>query len=356
MKKRLTGIVVGASLILGGGTIDVVDQQAPMGYAYQYPVESYVPTHDIQTATGTVTIVNEQPEYKDIDGDGIISVKVAFDKKGKKVFEQTDEISYKKFGDKNGELFQTAVDYKITLAEALLESITPQADASIATDSFTEGGIVNPGTSLTFNHTVTGSNPIIFATDWTNASSTITATYNGASMQRANDPPSFAGGQYLTIFFKTAPDTGTHPVVISRTSSGLITGLAASYTGASATGQPNVTNTNITNSSSGDFTTSVTTTLDNCWTILTARNNTTGVEIASTGSTKRGGGDGWYQLFDSGGPKTPAGVQSMSTSRTYNPTIVSHNMVTFCPAVAGPTNTTNNGCHGELHGTFYCQQ
>jgi len=182
---------------------------------------------------------------------------------------------------------------------------------AIAFDAFSNPANIT-GTSQTFSHTCTGSNLVLFISMWS-AYSTTSATYNGVSATQIGSSFDYGGG-YLSLFYVINPATGANNVVVTQGTSGQINGMASSYTGAA---QSSLIDGNTTNSAdAASLTTSITTVADNCWGILIARNNGSGVTNAGTGTTKRGGTDGVYQLFDSNAPKTPAGSLSLVADRT----------------------------------------
>ena len=60
--------------------------------------------------------------------------------------------------------------------------------------------------------------------------------------------------------------------------------------------------------------------------------------------------------FRSTNLKTPAGALTLNATISAGTEPAALTGFAIKPAPPAPTNTTNNGCHGELHGTFYCQQ
>lgn len=188
-----------------------------------------------------------------------------------------------------------------------------------ALDTSTDGGITNPGTSHTFSHTCTGSDLILFVGVMGDVTTDrITGvTYNGVAMtliDKILEGDDFPRWAYL--YYLIAPATGAHNVVISASASIALGGSASSYTGASQTGQPDASNKNSgSNVASGvDYTTSVTTIADNCWTVMFTKNDS-GTATASTGSTLRTSNASGLSMWDSNGVISPAGARSMSVQR-----------------------------------------
>lgn len=176
-------------------------------------------------------------------------------------------------------------------------------------------------TSLTWSHTCTGANLILWvAVVATGEGDDISSvTYNGVGLTRAGTD-GFASSR-LDLWYLISPATGTHDIVI--TSSNFETdlhGCAASYTGAAQSGVPDATGVggNVVVTSA---TVSTTTSADNCWVILAAIDGYNNLDIvAGTGSTLRntqgGGGPGERSagILDSNGPVTPAGSYAMTFS------------------------------------------
>lgn len=207
---------------------------------------------------------------------------------------------------------------------------------AIAFDIASDGGLVNPGTSLTWSHTCTGSDLILFAGCFGQTGSDVITgiTYNGVAMTLVDKIlEGGASGRYTYLFYLLNPATGAHDVVISASGSTAISGLAASYTGVKQSGQPDASAKNSAAGLAGntDYTTSVTTIADNCWTVLFAKNNS-GAPTASAGSTEREDNGNGIGIYDSNGVITPAGARSMLV-KTAGVADWGSVMASFAPAV-----------------------
>lgn len=111
---------------------------------------------------------------------------------------------------------------------------------AIAFDAATNGGLTFGG-PLTFAHTITGSDRILFvgvfgSTVFVDPTGTdITGvTYNGVALSQVAQIAEQGDGvndRWAYLYYLVAPDTGTHNVVIGGT--GVQGATAASYTGAS---------------------------------------------------------------------------------------------------------------------------
>lgn len=206
---------------------------------------------------------------------------------------------------------------------------------AIALDA-SSASFVNPGTSLTYSHTCTGSDLILLVgVRGTSTNGSITGvTYNGVAMTEVTRVLETGGNIYIYLFYLIAPATGANDIVISSSSSALITGVSASFTGVKQSGQPDAFDTN---SGASPLTTSLTSVADNCWGIMLAQDNN-GTVTAGTGSTSIVQDNfNALELFRySSNPITPAGNFSMQVtgSNTYATIIVS-----IAPVAAGGTVT-----------------
>lgn len=211
---------------------------------------------------------------------------------------------------------------------------------AIVVDSTSTGGFVPTTNTLTFSHTCTGSNLILFVHATTNVNSdTVTGiTYNGVAMTFIDSQVNGAD-RFEYLYYLINPATGAHNVVVTaNTSANSLAGESVSYTGAKQTGQPD--NHAKQNVVGGTQTLTLTTVANNCWTVLVTTTSAT-TPAASTNSTLRiaNGTGGGENIFDSNGPITPAGSFGMSI--TSGSGAVGMIMASFAPV---PTNIkTING-------------
>lgn len=187
---------------------------------------------------------------------------------------------------------------------------------AIAYDA-TSNNSSSSSTNVTWSHTCTGSNRGLFLFVIASGG-TPTATYNGVSMtlQTSN------AGTMGYSFFLENPASGSNTVSISA-SSGILGGVATSYTGvlqASAVDVKNFSNVNATT-----IALSLTSTVDNCWFVAGGSSPTTGMS-AGANTTQRanpsftGGIPVAIFACDSNGPKALAGslTLNMNTSNASN--------------------------------------
>lgn len=198
---------------------------------------------------------------------------------------------------------------------------------AIALDTTSNGATT--GTSLTFSHTCSGSNKILFVgVGQENSTDVISGvTYNSVSMTAIDTQINGGPNEVLSLYYLINPSTGSNNVVISLGSSIDVRGVSISYTGALQSGVPDSKN-KATNTASTSITTSVITVLNNCWVVGIAQLDS-GVPAASTGVTSRVVQNN-IRMGDSDAVITPAGSYSMTwtgSSGRFNTV-----MASFAPA------------------------
>lgn len=200
---------------------------------------------------------------------------------------------------------------------------------AIAYDSSAKGTTAT--SSLTFSHTCSGSDLILFVACRFYQTDKITGvTYNGTAMTLANKRQDNAGNNcYIYLFYLVNPSTGANNVVVSASATPNIQMCAASasYTGVSQTGQPDSN----TNKSSTSATMTMTTTVvaSNCW--LVGATSNFRATSASTGTTNRQqvAGDP-FTISDSNGT-VGTGSQSLVWTQSDG-TISAQTIASFSPA------------------------
>jgi hypothetical protein len=191
---------------------------------------------------------------------------------------------------------------------------------------------VAPGTSLTWSHTCSGSNRILFVgiTILSGSDLVTGVTYDGVAMTRVATIVETGGTQTLYLYALVNPATGANNVVVSVSSSITIRATSASYTGARQSGIPDASGTKTTASTTSQAL-AVTTVTDKSWMVSFAI-GTSDQPAASTGVTSRQSATN-RALGDSAADITPAGSYSMTwTSPTStNMAVV---QASFAPLVA----------------------
>ena len=212
---------------------------------------------------------------------------------------------------------------------------------AIAFDSSTYGASGAGDGTLTYSHTTSGSDRILFVYITINNASTVSVTYAGNAMTSIQiNSASFS--HYQSLWYIIAPTTGANNVVVTATSA-TIRAYAASYTGASQTGQPDASIVPA-EATTTSYATALTTVADNCWIVwglcamsgaaLTAGTHTTvrhQPEVTAFGAA----------FCDSGDLFTPAGSSTLTV--TSSSQLFCSIMASFSPA--GPTTSikTING-------------
>lgn len=167
------------------------------------------------------------------------------------------------------------------------------------------GGTVNPGTSISWNHTCSGTDRLLLVTIEVNNTDDLTAvTYNSVAMTRILTVLGTA--ERLFYYYLKNPASGTNTVSVTKTASEQMAGNSASYTGVLQTGGTDATSSG--SGTSTTFTGTLTTVADNCWTTMGHRWQA-GSETAGAGTTIRTSGS--VQVDDANSVKTPAGSSSL---------------------------------------------
>lgn len=201
----------------------------------------------------------------------------------------------------------------------------------IAFDTAVYGGFNLAVTSKSYSHTCTGSDLILIVMAWTSfgAKTVSGVTYNSISMTEiGTDVDDASGNRHLSVWYLVNPTTGAHNVVLTLNTSGNISAISASYTGASQTGQPDNTAAQPT-TTTGDLITSITTVANNCWTILMVGGLGGLASSAGAGTTVRFDefADLGLVYADSNGAISPAGSTSLeltnASSQEYFGRIIS---------------------------------
>lgn len=184
---------------------------------------------------------------------------------------------------------------------------------AIAYDAQSSGtGSANP---WTWSHTCSGTERFLVVAITSSGIAGTAVTYNGVSMTLL----ATVGIGVTKFFYLSNPASGTNTISVSGSSSGQ-QGCAVSYTGVDPTGNPSVTSLTDSGAATTTITNSINTTVDNSWVIgMGEYENINLVSlVASTGATQRVNlasdfGTGYaIGIFDSNGPKTPAGSYSMT--------------------------------------------
>lgn len=211
---------------------------------------------------------------------------------------------------------------------------------AIAIDTSASLGNVTD-TSLTAAYTTSGSNRILFvaAFDFTTSGNQITGvTYNGVALTQIESAQDDGSDQFVSFWYLVAPATGSNNIVISASSSVLIYGIAASYTGVDQLTPINVSGV-ATTASAASISKSLTTTVDNTWTVAAVM-APSGTYSAGAGTFLRQANASNTVIVDSNSAITPAGSTSLTANISPNATNAMI-MAAFNPVGAGTTTSTS---------------
>jgi hypothetical protein len=206
--------------------------------------------------------------------------------------------------------------------------------------AFNAGGIVGTGDnggSGNFSGSYTcgsGANRILFVGVVGQIGvNTITAiTYNGVAMTLI-DAPHGTGLRFGAFYYLINPASGANTLSITQSGGDYLIPIAADYSGAKQSGQPDAFATTTDANSNPSFTQNITTVADNCWTIMFTSSNSLGF-TAGSGSTSRASGNfGVSNIFDSNAAITPAGATSMTYTGGAGTSDVT--IASFSPFVSG---------------------
>ncbi len=158
---------------------------------------------------------------------------------------------------------------------------------AIGFDVVTDGSNAT-ATSLTWSHTVTGSNPILYvdvigdlATDAVTG-----VTYNSVAMTLVAKSASFGSTRWVYLYGLYAPATGAHNVVVSAGASVFLAGHSISYTGAAQSGTLSLGSNTGSSASAASLSITCAPTVDNSWAIGAIKNDA-GAGSAGTATTLR---------------------------------------------------------------------
>lgn len=204
-------------------------------------------------------------------------------------------------------------------------------------------GTTGSGATISWSHTCTGSNLILWVfVEGGNANTTdITGvTYNSVALTKANAYVNNQNrGSYL--WYLINPATGTNTVTVSNSSGAFAAASSCSYTGVKQSGQPDSSGTGTT-ASGTSVTASTTVVASGCWLVGGTRfTSASPVLTAGAGTTKRASSSAEMFIGDSNGT-----VSTGSQSLVFNnaETGVADAVVcSFAPATSTPTSLASLG-------------
>ncbi len=184
---------------------------------------------------------------------------------------------------------------------------------AIAYDTSASGNAA--ATSLTYSHTCTGTNLILYVGVFiiSGADQVTGVTYGGVAMTRVDYVLVDTNvGTYL--YQLVAPSTGANNVVVSMSTSLTVQGSSSSFTGAAQSGQPDAHTTMVETTNVIQSTTSLTTVADNDWLVAFCTNNSGGSFATSATNLTRRTNFNFSAIFDTNAAQTPAGSKSVTVN------------------------------------------
>lgn len=320
MKNTTKKVFLAVSLFTGALVTPIVPTDMELVYSYQYDVEE-ASTIELKQTTTTPENTLSLDQFKDDDGNGVISISVFSDKKGEPVYTQIEDEKYQKMKERDG----ARENPSKTDFESVISLLTPKADAAIAFDNFAGSGIFNSShNSITFSKTNTGSDLVMLVAVSNYVAATgndrvSSMTYNGDALTKlsyvavqANTPHSF--------WYILNPDTGTNNLTINYSVNFLYSWVAvASYTGVNQVSFPDAQGTDFTTGGSNttSHSNSVTPVADNSWVVMGTYGE--GGQSAGAGTTLRGVGLVRAAILDNNGPVSPAALTTLVQNQTSAP-------------------------------------
>jgi hypothetical protein len=186
---------------------------------------------------------------------------------------------------------------------------------AIAFDAATDGGIVLPGTSLTWSHTCSGSDRLLRVGLRTVAGASLITgvTYNGDAMTLIDVVAGGGARRAVELWELLNPDSGAHDVIASASGSDVIMGESVSYTGVGAAYDDS--NTAVSDSSSPAATVTVTPVANNAW-VQGVHGNNTSDPSSGTNTTERVSSANGIGLYDNNAAISPAAATTLAATTT----------------------------------------
>jgi hypothetical protein len=198
-------------------------------------------------------------------------------------------------------------------------SVLDETKSAISFDSGA-GSSAGTASSLSWTHTVSGSNTILqVCLNSENVTPSAAPTYNGTAMTLVTSETENSN-RHLYDYILVNPSAGSNTVSVSFSGSGFVAGGSTSYDGVLQSGQPDAYNGTTGGSSSTGLATSVTTATNNDWIIGCA---SAGGDVGQTynganafASAVREQPNAALGFFDTKGPITPAGATTVGFSNS----------------------------------------
>ena len=188
---------------------------------------------------------------------------------------------------------------------------------AIAFDAVTTSAVWSSVTSITFSHTCTWSNRILFVATANNGWVNITwVTYNWVAMTQISTSISNGAPSKMYLWYLIAPATWANNVVVTASASCSMIAEVSSYTWAKQSWQPDSSVQNWPTTTTS-WTQTTTTVADNCWIIMAGMWRTGNAVTAWSNTFVRAPVEillaGMF-LADTNGLQTPAGSKSLNVT------------------------------------------
>lgn len=172
------------------------------------------------------------------------------------------------------------------------------------------GDFVNPGTSLTFSHTCSGSDRFLVVGVTCDPDTPATGvTFNGDAMT-LQESHRQGTTRVLQMWVLNNPDAATGDIVVTGGTNAFIGGTAASYTGVNQTGQPEVEAEE--GATADTLEVNITTSTDNAWTVMVGKTEAGSIGAGASTTKRDDDGIAITGIFDSNGAITPAGATALT--------------------------------------------
>lgn len=173
------------------------------------------------------------------------------------------------------------------------------------------GGHTATTTSLTWSHTCTGVNRILFV-GWRTGGTVTSVTYNSVAMTVITQD---LGVAKVGLAYLINPASGSNTVAINQNNA-FIAGISSSYNGVKQTSQPDSSNTrNVSGTNSGNISTTIV--AANCWTIAVAKASSSAITGGVNATVRATGDNNEHAILDSNGPLQP-GSNTMNFTSAAN--------------------------------------
>lgn len=183
---------------------------------------------------------------------------------------------------------------------------------AIAFDSASQGLVRATFNNVSYTHTVSGSNVILFVSIYNQNAGGLSAVTTGGNAMTLIASKADGNVSTLYLYYYIGPTTGIVSVTRNTTTNSLYVN-SASYNGASQTGVPDASASGQNTSTTTTMTATVTTVADNCWLVMGAADGATSI-ADGTGIHRGTIQDSVVCIFDSNAAQTPAGIKTITTT------------------------------------------